>query len=327
MEWILSTYGAYLKIKDGLFHIKTDEKNIQITPDKIDRILITNGVFFSSDAILLAVENNIDIIFLDKYGNPQARVWHARPGSTITIKRKQLEISNKKEGIKLAKEWVAIKIKNQSDFLKELAGNRDKDKKEILLSKANILDDILIKFNENIEGKIEDIRGTIMGYEGSCGKNYFEAISKIMPSQYIFSGRSNRPAKDYFNAFLNYGYGVLYSLVEKYIMIAGMDPYIGFIHADNYNKRSLLFDLIEPYRIIVDKTVVFLFTGKKVKKECCREISEGYYLEKPGKEVLISSLNDNLDKVIHYKGKNRKARDTIQLEFHSIAQKLLKGNF
>jgi CRISP-associated protein Cas1 len=326
MELVINTFGSSLHVKDGLFHVATKEKKLEITPEKVDRILITNAVSLSSDVILLAIENNIDIIFFNKYGDPQGRVWYSRPGSTITIKRNQLALSCRKDGLKLAKEWTKKKMENQGNFLDELSKTRKGEKKSVCLDKKEIIEGVIKQLDESDNSDIDALRKIYMGYEGSSGKAYFSALSSIMPSHYVFKGRSRRPAKDYFNAFLNYGYGVLYSIIEKYILIAGLDPYIGFLHADNYNKRSLVFDLIEPYRIIVDKTVVFLFTGKKVKKECCREVKGGCFLEKPGKDLLIHSLNKNLDTVVHYRGKNRKIRDTIQLEFHHIAQKILKEN-
>ena len=323
MELILNTFGAYIYQQDRMFKVKTEEKQALLSPEKIERILVTNAVTFSSDAVLLALESNIDIIFFDKYGDPRGRVWHSRPGSTITVKRRQLELSQDEDGVRLALRWVIQKLNNQKDFLTELANNRKGEKKEFILKKRDFIKS-KIPVVENIKGDIEEVRGQIMGNEGVCGRNYFAALSHIMPSQYAFSGRSHRPAGDYFNAFLNYGYGVLYSIVERAILIAGMDPFIGFIHADNYNKKSLVFDLIEPYRIIADKTVTYLFTGKQVKKECCREMTKGFSLDKPGKELLIKSLNSRLDEVVHYKGKNHKVRDTIQLDFHEIAQNLLK---
>lgn len=106
-----------------------------------------------------------------------------------------------------------------------------------------------------------------MGFEGSAGRIYFDALNYVMPERFKFDGRSRNPAKDEFNALLNYGYGVLYSLVEKACIIAGLDPYIGFLHTDNYNKKSLVFDLIEMFRIFADETVVYLFSGRKVKVE------------------------------------------------------------
>ncbi|MBW2028434.1 MAG: CRISPR-associated endonuclease Cas1, partial [Deltaproteobacteria bacterium] len=89
-----------------------------------------------------------------------------------------------------------------------------------------------------------------------------------------FDGRSRRPAKNPFNAVLNYCYGMLYGLVEKACILAGLDPYIGFLHADDYNKKSLVFDLIEPFRIYGEQTAVYLFTGKKVHQEV-RSFSQG----------------------------------------------------
>jgi CRISPR-associated endonuclease Cas1 len=70
-----------------------------------------------------------------------------------------------------------------------------------------------------------------------------------------FKGRSSRPAEDPFNAFLNYAYGVLYSRVEKALIIAGVDPFVGFMHRDDYNMKSMVFDFIEPYRIYAEETV------------------------------------------------------------------------
>jgi len=66
---------------------------------------------------------------------------------------------------------------------------------------------------------------------------------------------------------LNYCYGILYSLVEKACILSGLDPYVGFLHTDNYNKKSLVFDLIEPFRIYGEQTAVHLFTGRKMKAE------------------------------------------------------------
>ena len=71
-----------------------------------------------------------------------------------------------------------------------------------------------------------------------------------MPEKYKFESRSRNPAKDEFNTLLNYGYGVLYSMVEKACIIAGLDQYIGFLHTDNYNKKSLVFDVIVLFRTV-----------------------------------------------------------------------------
>ncbi len=67
--------------------------------------------------------------------------------------------------------------------------------------------------------------------------------------------------KDPFNACLNYCYGILYSLVEKACILSGLDPYVGFLHTDNYNKKSLVFDLIELFRIYGEQTAIYVFSS------------------------------------------------------------------
>ena len=69
-------------------------------------------------------------------------------------------------------------------------------------------------------------------------------MARVMPEEWTLISRNRDPAADGFNCMLNYGYGVLYSMVEKGIIVAGLDPYIGFIHADNYNKKSFVSDLL-----------------------------------------------------------------------------------
>ena len=77
-------------------------------------------------------------------------------------------------------------------------------------------------------------------------------------------------------------------------------------------------------RIYADQTVVYLFSQRKVKKEHRDEIKGGFTLNKEGKAVLISALNETFDKTRRYKGRNIKNRDTIQFECHRIANELIK---
>ena len=135
--------------------------------------------------------------------------------------------------------------------------------------------------------KINDIRGSLQGYEGTASRIYFSRLSDLMPEKYKFNGRSKNPAKDGFNCMLNYGYGIMYSNVERACILAGLDPYIGIMHVDNYNRQAFVFDLIEMYRIYIDKIVFKLFTTKKVKKEHFDKVEGGLYLNKAGKEILI----------------------------------------
>lgn len=322
MQLVINTYGSYLRKEGNCFKIKNEDKEFEVSAKKVNSILITTSAYLSTDAIRFAVENNIDLIFLDEFGSPYGRVWHSKLGSTTLIRRRQLEIAEKDDGLELAKDWVTTKFDNQVVFLKRLANSRS-EKKERIEDYIQKLEGIKSELG-NLKGTIDEKRGSLMGLEGSGGRIYFEALSFVCPERFKFNGRSRQPAKDEFNCLLNYAYGVLYSLVEKGCILAGLDPYIGFIHTDNYNKKSLVFDLIDMFRIFAEQTVVYLFSGRKVKKEYFDKIRGGLTLNKGGKAVLIEALNNTLEKTTRYRGRNIKNRDIIQFECHRIANNLIK---
>jgi len=293
----------------------------EVSVNKVDSILITTAAYISTDAIKFAVDNNIDIVFLDSYGDHYGRIWHPKLGSTTLIRRRQLELYDKAEGLQLAKKWGIQKIDNQIELLKKLKKTRSEKKGELekRIEEIEQLQDRM----KGLKGTIEERRQTILGIEGMASRTYFEALSSVVPEKYKFEGRSRNPAKDEFNTMLNYGYGVLYSMVEKACIIAGLDPYIGFLHTDNYNKKSLVFDIIEMFRTFVDETVVHLFSKRKVKAEYFDTIKNGLSLNKDGKAVLIEALNETFETTIKYKGRNIKTKNVIQFECHRIANKLL----
>ena len=109
------------------------------------------------------------------------------------------------------------------------------------------------------------------------------------------------------------------------MVIAGLDPYIGFIHTDNYNKISLVFDVIEKYRIWVEETILDLFSKKKITKSLFEKLSNGFYLGDDGKKVFVPAFNEMLDNQIRYKNRNTRRRDIIQLDLHAYAQELLEN--
>lgn len=321
MQLVINTYGSYLRKNGDCFLVKNDDRVFEISGRKVESIMITTSAYLSTDALKMAVENNIDVIFLDEFGDPYGRVWHSKLGSAVLIRRRQLEAGGTEEGFNLAKSWIARKIENQIDFIERLKKPR--------AEKAAFLEDSLVNLKGYImsihalTGTVDERRNTIMAYEGAAGKVYFEALSYCMPERFRFNGRSRNPAKDEFNAMLNYAYGVLYSLVEKACIIAGLDPYVGFLHSDNYNKKSLVFDLIEMYRVFADETVAFLFSGRKVKVEYFDTVKGGYTLNKEGKTVLIEALNKTLDDTVRHRGRNIQKRNMIQFDCHGIANGLI----
>lgn len=145
-----------------------------------------------------------------------------------------------------------------------------------------------------------------------------------MPEDFAFKGRSFRPAKDEFNAMLNYAYGILYSRTERSLMLAGLDPYIGFMHRDDYNSKSLVYDYIEPYRIHAERFIFRLFTGKKINKSYFETFKAGISLNEEGKAFFVGPFLDYIDSdKIKYKGRLQTRMNAMQLEAHRFANTLI----
>jgi len=292
-------------------------------PRYLRSILITTGASLSTDAIQLAISRNIDIVFLDQNGQPYGRVWHGKLGSTTAIRREQLRFADTSEGVELAKSWIIRKLDNQINYLTSARQKRTR-LSSTLTDKIDGLEKLVAKIT-NLSGSLNEIRGSILGLEGKAGAIYWQAVNILLPERYQFKERSRNPAKDEFNCLINYAYGVLYGTVERAAILAGLDPYVGFIHTDHYNKKSFVFDLIEPYRIWADETVVGLFAARKVTMGMFDKLHNGFLLNKEGKAVLMDRFEHFLDESIRYNNRNVQRRETVQLDCHVIANQLLEN--
>jgi CRISP-associated protein Cas1 len=324
MKLIINTFGASLRKGDGMFLIRVGDRKITVSPRKVQTIWLATGVHLSTDAIRLALEHHVDIALLDKHGEPYGRFWHARLGSTNLLRRRLLEVAESEEGVKLAREWVQAKIDHQADLLRDLARTRPDRAPELEVTATRL--DKLAQVVENASGAtLDELRDSLMGLEGVAGREYFAALSLALPERFRFQGRSRSPAKDEFNCLLNYAYGVLYSLVERACLLAGLDPCIGLLHTDNYNKRSLVFDLIELFRVHAERVVVNLFAARRIKQELFDQKAGGCRLNAEGRGLLLGELNEYLDRMKLHGRRRLKIRDTIVYECQRLVGRLLRG--
>ncbi|MGC9513840.1 MAG: CRISPR-associated endonuclease Cas1 [Fidelibacterota bacterium] len=324
MHLVINKYGTSLRKSGEMIEISGKDNKQRLPVKKISSLVIGTGVHMSTDIVEMALKNNIDILFLDKFGNPYGRFWHARMGSTTRIRRRQLELSQHPEGLQFALQWIKCKLDNQIAFLQDMSVRRTRLYGDIMQTVKG-----LKEFRQEIwklRGNLEEVRGRIFGLEGNAGRLWWTQYSALLPKTYQFSGRSRQPAKDEANALLNYGYGVMYSQVEKAVILAGLDPFIGFIHTDNYNKVSLVFDVIEQYRIWVEEAVVSLFSRRLIKKEHFTPLANGISLNEEGKRIFIPHLFEFLESPRRYKGRDVSRKDQIQLDMYATARKILHTN-
>lgn len=325
MELIISTFGTSLNRENEGFVITTTEGRQRIPAEGITSIQISRGAQISSDAVMLAMEKEIEVLFMDKNGNVTGRIWSPKYGSVSTIRKGQLNFSFSTEAIRWIKEVICQKIENQQALLLTFESSDSMIQNHVQKS-IRRLEDYRTKVS-TINGEvISDIASTLRGWEGLSSKIYFETLNLFLPEQYRFEKRSQHPATDVANAFLNYGYGVLYGKVEGALIKAGIDPYIGVLHRDDYNRPVLVYDVIELYRVWIDYVVFTLLTQNVITDEFYSVQSDGsYWLESLGRRVLIQSLNDYLEETIEVNGNSRSRTYQIFLYAQKLAQQFKKA--
>lgn len=324
MELVLNTFGTYLTKDLDTFMVVHKDGKQRIDPTKLKSVLISKGAQISSDAAMLAIEHNIDVFFVDGTGKPLGRIWSNKFGSITTIRRKQLDFTFSAKAVGWIKNIVVEKIDNQAALLLSLQTDD-----RIIENKFKTYINRLVDYKTKITGLesdvISDIAASLRGWEGSASKNYFAAINLVLPEEYRFEKRSQHPATDAFNALLNYGYGMLYGKIEAALIKAGIDPYVGVFHREDYNRPVLVFDVIEKYRVWIDYVVISLVSQKAINEDCYSLRDDGsYWLEGLGKRILIQSVNDYFDEVIILKGIERSRTTHINLFAQNLAQMFLK---
>ena len=85
MELVLNTYGVSLNRDNEGFVITHKDGKQRLPVAGINSIHKSKGAQITSDAVMLAIENEIEIVFMDKSGNPIGRVWSPKYGSILTI--------------------------------------------------------------------------------------------------------------------------------------------------------------------------------------------------------------------------------------------------
>ncbi len=330
MQLILNTFGSSLRRKGELFLICAGGRKVEVSARKIDSILVTTGAHFSSDAVRLAVEHNIDIVLLDRSGRPYGRFWMSHLGGTAAVRRGQFRLTETRDGLEIIRSWTTAKLRNQRRFLEELGRRRPARAHAFNAAIRGIeaQNDRLVE----LKGTVDQVRPQILTAEAAAANIYWRLLGTLPPAVFRFQSRTRHPARDPFNAMLNYAYGVLYSEVERACLTAGLDPFVGILHTDNYGKRSLVYDLVEPFRVWADRVVLKLFTGRRCRLEMFRRQEDGaVFLDKPGKELLLPALQEFLDARIQYPVKSGKKlaarrirrRAAIQAEAHALANRIL----
>lgn len=261
----ITTHGASLHRKRERFVVKVpDQNDEEIAAEMVDAILVTANAMISTAAIRLCVERHIQLVVASWSGKPLARMWASTPGRQTQIRRQQYLNLDTVFAFDITKSLLLEKLSKQKRFLLELRQNR---------APSDLTEDIAdaISFFNKIIHEVKDTKYDknfaqyFLGFEGICATRYFKMISEVLPKKWYFERRTQNPGIDPFNAALNYMYGMAYASIEKVVILSGLDPTAGFYHKDGYAKPTLVYDLIEPCRPMIDKSLVYLFSRRRVR--------------------------------------------------------------
>jgi CRISPR-associated endonuclease Cas1 len=156
-------------------------------------------------------------------------------------------------------------------------------------------------------GKAHTLR-EIMQVEGNVAKAYYPTFALAFNPELGFVSRNSRRtfrpsnASDVINALLNYGLSILYAEVAKQLNALGLDCFVGFYHKNHSSQLSLVYDMIEPFRHLIDRSV-FEIQNSIRKSDYIFSRQGIVVLSNELKERYIDLLTSILDRKRDYKAR------------------------
>lgn len=288
MKLIIEGYNKSIQKKDNQIQIKEKGTEIYKIPVKeIENITIVGKGYITFDALSILSKNNIQVISINYYGQIEYILQSSNQINPI-LRKQQYKISENQKGIEIAKNIIIAKLKNQKSTLRTL--NKNKKNPTIKINEEFIKENI-----SKLKNMKTSNRNAIMGIEGISSVQYWQAIKETLPESINFQKRDQKPKNDIVNAMLNYGYAILATEITKNIILQGLDPYCGFLHADNNKRTSLTYDLIEEFRQqIVDKTVLKLINNRQITEDNLDKRTNSLKLET--RKLIAAKIMDKFNR-------------------------------
>lgn len=228
MSWrtVVITKRCKLDVKLGYLVVR-DEETSKIFLDEIALLVIENPAVSLTVCLLEALkEKKIKTVFCDSQHLPMAElVPYSDCYDDVQKVKAQIRWSEETKDLVWA-EIIRDKISKQAEFLDELNLSRESR--------------LLRNYSEDIA------EGDITNREGHAAKVYFNAL---------FGKEFTRGVTDDINAALNYGYTVIMAMFSREITSSGYLTQLGIFHDNQFNHYNLACDIMEPFRILVDRVV------------------------------------------------------------------------
>lgn len=321
----VSEFGVYLGKHSERLVIRKGGETVEEYPlVDLEQVLVTcPGVSISSDLIRECCERGIAITFLSYSGKPYAKLVSPALTATVQTRRDQISAYNDSRGVCVAKAIAGGKLKNQANLLRYFAKYRkhsNVDTFELISNAALQIMQLAEQVGALSGGDADSVRTAILNLEGRGGALYWNGVRAILGDKAEFEKREHRGSIDPINSILNYGYGILHSQVWSAVILAGLEPFAGFIHVDRPGRPSLVLDMMEEFRQpVVDRALLAAIgRGFKIEMEMPEEGEEAR-LSQTTRQEVASRVLERLDSKVTYERKKWTLKSVIQMQCRRLA--------
>lgn len=251
---------------------------LQLSCYRLFAIFIIGGISLTSGIISRSKKFGFSIVLFSANFKVYSTINYMLEGNTL-LREKQYTTQ---KSLNIAQNIIINKIENQKDTIKKL---RDKNSQEGI----NILEKSINTLKMDNYSISE-----IMGIEGTSAKVYFNRLFK----EFSWKGRQPRLKLDEINLLMDIGYTVLFNYLEAILNIYGFDIYKGNLHQEFYKRKSLVCDIIEPFRPIIDYKIRKLLKLGQLNQFKFIQENNQYQLNYEDSSKFISLI---LEEIILYK--------------------------
>ncbi len=259
--FVFANENEKLSFKNDNIVVKSKDGEIkhQSTCWRISALFIVGSFTITSGLIQRSHKFCFPIFLMKQSLKTYDVIGFKAEGNTL-LRRKQYS----RERLPIAKHIVSNKIENQAKTL-QLQRYRGEE--------INYAISLLKDSSKKVFGatSIQEV----MGIEGSASRTYF----KHQFNNCEWKGRYPRIKTDYINATLDLGYSLLFNIMESLLYYFGFDLYVGNLHQEFYMRKSLVCDLVEPFRPLVDQRIRTAISNKQCKPEDFLVNNQRYVLE------------------------------------------------
>lgn len=190
----------------------------------------------------------------------------------------------------IASHVIANKIHNQNYLLKKKRGKTDLEKETIKK---------LEQFEKDVQKENLSVQ-EIMGIEGISAKLYFKSLFK----NHNWTSRRPRAKHDITNCLLDIGYTILFNVINALLEMYGFDVYVGILHTQFFERKSLVCDLEEPFRPIIDAALLKAMNLGQINEKDFWKSQEQYILtwknSAPYIELFIKAIMEYKNEIFIY---------------------------